>query len=233
MSEDNHKDIEDSDKSKDTKHSNSSALYQKSQTGVDVGVETTSTQTTDPSIPRSAKTTQSSEESSEVVDEEVVESKDKCFICRQKITNRAKTDSSCGHDFCLKCLQDSTRERRECPQCRQPITEIRHNIVTVEESDIVDVRRPTPQPVGALFVAGVPHFDPYRARVRENWRRRSREYRRRQRIRRLRQQRRRERLRQRARDRYARDRARQRVGRGGGSRRRSRSRSTRSGRRRR
>ena len=50
-----------------------------------------------------------------------------CAICLESHVTKAKPE--CGHVFCYECLVDWSTIKLECPTCRQPFTEFRHQAV--------------------------------------------------------------------------------------------------------
>ena len=49
-----------------------------------------------------------------------------CAICLGPHINKSNPD--CGHVFCFRCLVDWCQIKLECPTCKQPFQNFRHNI---------------------------------------------------------------------------------------------------------
>ncbi|XP_007904803.1 topoisomerase I binding, arginine/serine-rich a isoform X2 [Callorhinchus milii] len=56
----------------------------------------------------------------------------KCPICLDRFENMSYIDR-CFHKFCFRCIQEWSRNKAECPLCKQPFSSIFHSVRT--ESD--------------------------------------------------------------------------------------------------
>ncbi|XP_074063318.1 E3 ubiquitin-protein ligase Topors [Macrotis lagotis] len=51
----------------------------------------------------------------------------KCPICLDKFDNEAYLDR-CSHKFCFRCIQEWSKNKAECPLCKQPFQSIFHSV---------------------------------------------------------------------------------------------------------
>ncbi|XP_053151806.1 E3 ubiquitin-protein ligase Topors isoform X2 [Hemicordylus capensis] len=63
----------------------------------------------------------------------------KCPICLDKFENVAYLDS-CWHRFCFRCVQEWSKNKAECPLCKQPFQSILHSMRSEDHYEIYIVR---------------------------------------------------------------------------------------------
>nr|CAH0111939.1 unnamed protein product [Daphnia galeata] len=67
-----------------------------------------------------------------------------CAICLGPHIN--KSNPNCGHVFCFRCLVDWCQIKLECPTCKQPFQNFRHNIHIRPTCDQIYTPDPPPAP---------------------------------------------------------------------------------------
>ena len=72
---------------------------------------------------------------------------EKCPICLDEIGDKNSCVTECGHNFCLKCLYRSLKEKNTCPMCRQALQYFTYNglstrIISVEKEEVVQTITP-------------------------------------------------------------------------------------------
>jgi E3 ubiquitin-protein ligase Topors len=84
-----------------------------------------------------------------------------CAICLSSHVNKATPD--CGHVFCFRCLIDWCQIKLECPTCKQPFQNFRHNIqirptceqIYTPDTPLVPAdQQPTPEVLNITFLDG-------------------------------------------------------------------------------
>ena len=61
-------------------------------------------------------------------------SPESCPICLCRLENKSFTDS-CFHTFCFVCLQEWSKQKAECPLCKQKFKSIIHNVRSLDDYD--------------------------------------------------------------------------------------------------
>ncbi len=74
-----------------------------------------------------------------------------CAICLRSHIN--KSTPNCGHVFCFRCLIDWCQIKLECPTCKQPFQNFRHNIQIRPTGDQIYTPAPPLAPVDDFSVA--------------------------------------------------------------------------------
>lgn len=77
----------------------------------------------------------------------------KCPICLDRFNNLSYLDT-CLHRFCFTCIKEWSRNKAECPLCKQPFSSILHSVRSQEEFQKFPVAaRRRPEPDGAEAAA--------------------------------------------------------------------------------
>ncbi|XP_066469373.1 E3 ubiquitin-protein ligase Topors [Tiliqua scincoides] len=63
----------------------------------------------------------------------------KCPICLDRFENVASLDR-CGHRFCFRCVQEWSKNKAECPLCKQPFHSIRHSMRSKDDFQVYNIR---------------------------------------------------------------------------------------------
>ncbi len=61
-------------------------------------------------------------------------SPENCPICLSRVDNKSFTDS-CFHTFCFVCIREWSKQKAECPLCKQKFKSIIHNVRSLDDYD--------------------------------------------------------------------------------------------------
>ncbi len=103
-----------------------------------------------------------------------------CPICLSKVDNKSFTNN-CFHTFCFVCIREWSKQKAECPLCKQKFKSIIHNVRSLDDYDEYSVennnRRPDPYLSGdrrfryRTTLTNDHTYDPWMTRQQQNYER--------------------------------------------------------------